>query len=242
MTDCSLPLDLRHYPKSHLCFTSLSQDFEFRNQQNPFVFFANWLALPSINHRNHAVLIWTGEASIASPDSTHRFLPDPYFGHGDWINVFPSKFSIAIVMFWFSWKFLFGHNNNVQVLYSHRYAWIFCRDFDMWYIPLLSSRSDSNAHQNPIPDLAWKLFLFKEPVSAEINMLEACWVRHRFPYRQTYEKLEEPNPVMSTREHLPFGNHLNFVSASREEALTKKQRGSETGAKTKKGIKLGAWS
>ena len=120
ITDCSLPLDLRHYPKSHLCFTSLSQDFEFRNQQNPFVFFANWLALPSINHRNHAVLIWTGEASIASPDSTHRFLPDPYFGHGDWINVFPSKFSIAIVMFWFSWKFLFGHNNNVQVLYFHR--------------------------------------------------------------------------------------------------------------------------
>ena len=39
ITDCSLPLDLRHYPKSHLCFTSLSQDFEFRNQQNPFVFF-----------------------------------------------------------------------------------------------------------------------------------------------------------------------------------------------------------
>ena len=130
MTDCSLPLDLRHYPKSHLCFTSLSQDFEFRDQQNPFVFFANWLALPSINHRNHAALIWTGEASIASPDSTHRFLPDPYFGHGDWINVFPSKFSIAIVMFWFSWKFLFGQNNNVQVLYSHRYAWIFCRDLD----------------------------------------------------------------------------------------------------------------
>ena len=78
MTDCSLPLDLRHYPKSHLCFTSLSQIFEFRDQQNPFVFFANWLALPSINHRNHAVLIWTGEASIASPDSIHRFLPDPY--------------------------------------------------------------------------------------------------------------------------------------------------------------------
>ena len=120
ITDCSLPLNLRHYPKSHLCFTSLSQDFEFRNQQNPFIFFANWLALPSINHRNHAVLIWTGEASIASPDSTHRFLPDPYFGHGNWINVFPSKFSIAIVMFWFSWKFLFGHNNNVQVLYFHR--------------------------------------------------------------------------------------------------------------------------
>ena len=120
MTDCSLPLDLRHYPKSHLCFTSLSQDFEFRDQQNPFVFFANWLALPSINHRNHAVLIWTGEASIASPDSTHRFLPDPYFGHGNWINVFPSKISIAIVMFWFYWKFLFGHNNNVQVLYFHR--------------------------------------------------------------------------------------------------------------------------
>ena len=120
MTDCSLPLDLRHYPKSHLCFTSLSQDFEFRDQQNPFVFFANWLALPSINHRNHAVLIWTGEASIASPDSTHRFLSDPYSGHGDWINVFPSKFSIAIVMFWFSWKFLFGHNNNVQILYFHR--------------------------------------------------------------------------------------------------------------------------
>jgi hypothetical protein len=45
---------------------------------------------------------------------------------------------------------------------------------------------------------------------------------------------------MSTREHLPFGNHLNLVSASREEALTKKQRGSETGAKTKKGIKSGA--
>jgi len=39
----------------------------------------------------------------------------------------------------------------------------------------ISSHSDSNAHQNPIPDLAWKLFLFKEPVSAEINMLEACW-------------------------------------------------------------------
>ena len=57
---------------------SLTQDFEFRDQQNPFVFFANWLALPSINHRNHAVLIWTGEASIASPDSTHRFLPDPF--------------------------------------------------------------------------------------------------------------------------------------------------------------------
>ena len=99
---------------------SLTQDFEFRDQQNPFVFFANWLALPSINHRNHAVLIWTGEASIASPDSTHRFMPDPYFGHGDWINVFPSKLSIAIVMFWFSWKFLFGHKNNVQVLYFHR--------------------------------------------------------------------------------------------------------------------------
>ena len=47
---------------------------------------------------------------------------------------------------------------------------------------------------------------------------------------------------MSTREHLPFGNHLNLVSASREEALTKKQRGSETGAKTKKGIKSGACS
>ena len=106
----------------------------------------------------------------------------------------------------------------------------------------ISSRSDSNAHQNSIPDLAWKLFLFKEPVSAEINMLEACWIRHRFPYRQTYEKLEEPNPVMSTREHLPFGNHLNLLSASREEALTKKQRGSETGAKTKKGIKSGARS
>ena len=42
------------------------------------------------------------------------------FGHGDWINVFPSKFSIAIVMFWFSWKFLFGHNNNVQILYFQR--------------------------------------------------------------------------------------------------------------------------
>ena len=28
---------------------------------------------------------------------------------------------------------------------------------------------------------------------------------------------------MSTREHLPFGNHLNLVSASRKEALTKKQ-------------------
>ena len=135
MRDCSLPLDLRHYPKSHLCFTSLSQDFEFRDQQNPFVFFANWLALPSINHRNHAVLIWTGEASIASPDSTHRFLPDPYFGHGDWINVFPSKFSIAIVMFWFSWKFLFGHNNNVQILYFQRKALIFCRDFDLRPIP-----------------------------------------------------------------------------------------------------------
>ena len=112
--------------------------------------------------------------------------------------------------------------------------------FRFGHIPQISSRSDSNAHQNPIPDLAWKLFLFKEPVSAEINMLEACWIRHRFPYRQTYEKLEEPNPVMSTREHLPFGNHLNHVSASRKEALTKKQTRSETGVKTKKGIKSGA--
>ena len=120
LTDCPLPLDLRHYPKNYLCFTSLSPGFEFQEQQNPFVFFANWLALPSTNDRNHAVLIWTGEASIASPDSIHRFLPDPYFGHGDWINVFPSKLSIIIVMFWFSWKFLFGHKNNVQVLYFHR--------------------------------------------------------------------------------------------------------------------------
>ena len=104
-------------------------------------------------------------------------------------------------------------------------------------IPLWFQRS---SEPNSRPRL--KIFLFKEPVSAEINMLEACWIRHRFPYRQTYEKLEEPNPVMSTREHLPFGNHLNPLSASKEEALTKKQRGSEAGAKTKKGIKSGAWS
>ena len=120
ITDCSLPLDLRHYPKKSTVLYFHISGFRNSKSTNPFVFFANWLALPSINHRNHAVLIWTGEASIASPDSTHRFLPDPYFGHGDWINVFPSKFSIAIVMFWFSWKFLFGHNNNVQVLYFHR--------------------------------------------------------------------------------------------------------------------------
>ena len=40
---------------------------------------------------------------------------------------------------------------------------------------------------------------------------------------------------MSTREHLPFGNHLNLVSASKEEALTKKQRG---GSELKRPVSL----
>ena len=71
-------------------------------------------------------------------------------------------------------------------------------------------------------------------------MLEACCIRHRFPYRQTYEKLEEPNPVMSTREHLPFGNHLNLVSASREEALTKKTKRIRNGSENQKGDKIGS--
>ena len=50
ITDCSLPLDLRHYPKSHLCFPSLYSGFLISGSTKSICFLCELIG-SSVNQR-----------------------------------------------------------------------------------------------------------------------------------------------------------------------------------------------